>query len=221
MTTMTTTTAHPITAIDPHRRTNAAAIVDAASLGWIGDRVLDATHNFGRFWRQWSPPDLVRCDLDPDGALTAAGLIDLRCDVRGLPFAAEAFDTSAFDPPYKLNGSGGSCAEDAGYGVADGWTDRGDLYRLGLAECARVTRRGGTVLVKCQDQIAGGRYRPQSADVLNVAAGLGLVPLGVLHVLGVTRPQPSGRPQRSPRNTSSQLLAFRRPRSITTTGGTR
>ena len=211
----------PIAAIDPRRRKNAAAIVDAALLGWVGDRVLDATHNVGRFWRQWSPPDLVRCDLDPDGALTAAGLIDLRCDVRGLPFAAEAFDTAVLDPPYKLNGTGGSCAEDAGYGVADGWTDRGDLYRLGIAECARVVRRGGTVLVKCQDQISGGRYRPQSADVLDIAAGLGLVPLGVLHVLGVTRPQPSGRPQRSPRNTSSQLLAFRRPRSITTTGGTR
>jgi len=52
--------------------------------------------------------------------------------------------------------------------------------------------------------------------VLAIASGLGLVPLGVLHVLGVTRPQPSGRPQRSPRNTSSQLVAFRRTRSLTT-----
>lgn len=205
-----------ILAIDPQRRTNAAAVADAATLGWIGDHVIDVTHNVGRFWRAWQPTHLVRCDLDPDGTLAAAGLIDVRADARRLPFPDRWADTSVFDPPYKLNGTGGSVAEDAGYGVDDRWNDRRDLYEQAMPECARVTRIGGTVIVKCQDQTASGRWHSQTAHVLAVASGLGLVPLGVLHVLGVTRPQPSGRPQRSPRNTSSQLVAFRRTRSLTT-----
>lgn len=194
-----------ILAFDPTRRRNAHAIVDAMMLGWVPSPCVDLTFGLGRFWGA-RPETLVRCDIDPNLD------VDVVCDFGATPFADGSFATVVFDPPYKLNGSGGSCAEDAGYGVADQWDNRRDLYRRGIAEAARICRRGGTVLIKGQDQIAGGTLHSFPALAIPLAEAGGLAPIGQLHVSGVTRPQPPGRPQRSPRNTASTLLAFRKGR---------
>lgn len=191
-----------IKAFDSTRRTNARAIADLASLGLIGASVLDMTHNQGRFWRMWQPETLVRMDLDEKMR------IDVQADARRLPFRCESFDTVVFDPPYKLNGAGGSCSEDVGYGVADGWTDRSPLYRAGLAEALRVVRQKGTIVVKFQDQIAGGTVTQQSVVVANAMHGLADL-IGQLHVL-TTREQPSGRRQATPRNNYSTMTAWRK-----------
>lgn len=191
-----------IKAFDSTRRRNSRAIAELASLGMIGDTVLDVTHNAGRFWREWQPAHLVRMDLDP------LMPIDAQADLRALPFRAHAFDSVVLDPPYKANGTGGSCAEDAGYGVADGWTDRRPLYALGLVEALRVCKPAGTVLVKFQDQIAGGTVTQQSVIVANAMHGLADL-IGQLHVL-TTREQPVGRRQATPRNNYSTMTAWRK-----------
>ncbi len=191
-----------IKAFDPTRRTNAHAIADLARLGIIGDVVLDMTHNQGRFWRSWQPSMLVRMDLD--GAMP----IDVQADARHLPFSGGCFDSVVFDPPYKLNGRGGSCAEDAGYGVADAWTDRSPLYRAGIAEALRVCKPRGTVIVKFQDQSTGGKMTLQSVVIANAMQGQA-DPIGQVHVL-TTREQPGGRRQLSPRNNYSTMTAWRR-----------
>ncbi|MBP6730174.1 MAG: hypothetical protein KA129_11140 [Microthrixaceae bacterium] len=194
-----------IMAFDATRRRNSQAIVDAMMLGWVDSPCVDLTYGLGRFWGA-RPDRMVRCDINPTLD------VDVVCDFRSTPFTDHSFRAVVFDPPYKLNGRGGSCAEDAGYGVADGWDDRRDLYADGIAEAARIVQRGGHVLVKGQDQIAGGYLRSFAAVVIPMAERHGLRPIGQLHVAGVTRPQPSGRPQRSPRNATSTLLAFRSAR---------
>lgn len=191
-----------IKAFDPTRRTNAQAIADLARLGMIGDVVLDMTHNQGRFWRAWQPAQLVRSDLNREMP------IDVQADARHLPFGGGCFDTVVFDPPYKANGAGGSVAEDAGYGVADGWTDRGPLFRDGLAEALRVCKPKGSLIVKFQDQIAGGKMTLQSVVIANAMQGQA-DPIGQVHVL-TTREQPGGRRQLSPRNNYSTMTCWRK-----------
>lgn len=206
-----------VVAFDPTRRRNARAIVDAASLGWLrpSDLVLDPTHEKGRFWREWRPDPavggrLVRSDLDPSGELWAGGHLDMVADALDLPDVwRRRADVTVWDPPYKENGSGGSCAEDDGYGVADRWVPRRGLLAAGVVSAVSWTRSGGVVLVKCQDQTAG-RFHAQTTFATVAAELAGAAPIGVLHVAGTTRPQPAdGRAQRSPRNRTSALMAFR------------
>lgn len=191
-----------IKAFDPTRRTNAQAIADLAHLGMIGATVLDMTHATGRFWRTWQPARLVRSDLNREMP------IDIQADAQHLPFRSGSFGSVVFDPPYKLNGAGGSCAEDASYGVADQWTDRSPLYRAGIAEALRVCKHKGTVIVKFQDQVAGGRIAQQSIAVASAMQGRANL-IGQLHVL-TTREQPSGRRQMSPRNNYSTMQCWRK-----------
>lgn len=193
-----------IKAFDSTRRRNSRAIAELASLGMIGDTVLDVTHNVGRFWREWQPAHLVRMDLDP------LMPIDAQADLRALPFRAHAFDSVVLDPPYKANGTGGSCAEDAGYGVADGWTDRRPLYILGLGEALRVCKPKGTVIVKFQDQIAGGKLVQQSSTITQALATKADL-LAQIHVL-TTRQQPAVRAQKTPRNNYSTFQVWRKHR---------
>jgi hypothetical protein len=160
------------------------------------------THATGRFWRAWQPETLVRMDINDEMP------INVQADARRLPFRCECFDTVVFDPPYKLNGSGGTCAEDSSYGVADAWTDRAPLYRAGLTEALRVCKPKGTIIVKFQDQIAGGKIAQQSVVVANAMQGQAEL-IGQLHVL-TTREQPSGRRQTSPRNNHSTMQCWRR-----------
>lgn len=194
-----------IRAYDETRRTNAQAIVDAMFLGWVESPCVDLTFGLGRFWRYARPETLVRCDLDPERAL------DVCCDFRFTPFASGSFATVVFDPPYKLNGTGGSTSSDADYGVADRWDDRRDLYADGMAEAARICRPGGTVLVKGQTQIAGGRIHSFERHAIPLGERHQLRPIGILAVVSNGQPQPKGRPQRSPRNNTSALIAFRTP----------
>lgn len=190
-----------ICASDQTRKTNAKAIREFAQLGLIGPTVLDLTHNTGRFWHEWQPEVLVRMDIDPTMP------IDIQADLRMAPFRTSSFDTVVLDPPYKMNGAGGSCQEDATYGVADRWTRRDGLYSVGLAEALRVCKRKGTIIVKFQDQIAGGKIVQQSVWVHEAMAGAADL-IGQLLVV-TSRPQPSDREQRTPRNNFSTMQAWR------------
>lgn len=150
-----------ILAFDPARRTSAQAIADLAALGYLNEdqHTLDATYGKGRFWTKWRPHDLVTNDIDGNrGAQWCR-------DYRNLPElwgAPPRFDVVVFDPPFKLNGTGGSHPSDEAYGVATPYISMAELFngiRQGLDECTRVVKRGGLILYKCQDQVSGGKRR--------------------------------------------------------------
>lgn len=189
------------------RRNNAEAIRDAAELGYINGHVLDMTYGQGRFWKNYRPDRMITNDRDRS---TSA---DIHENFTHLPFRSEVFDTVVFDPPYKLNGTGGSHASDKAYGVANSGRDRMRLILRGLGEASRLTRHGGHLLVKCQDQVCSGRKVWMTHIIVDFTQRVcGLTLVDQLHVGGY-RPQPAGRRQVHSRQDYSTLLIFRKGRS--------
>lgn len=203
---------------NPNRQTNADLIADVAALGWLNGLVLDATYGQGNFWTKWTPPNIE----DPEsGELipglwrndphTLTGPDAFNHDARSFPaWWADLFDASVFDPPYKLNGTS-SVPSDRAYGVDRQATkaERLDLILWGSSECARVTKPGGWLHIKIQNQICGGRYIDIAHLVKEHLAAWADVELRAEWELIVKpRPQPPGRPQRNPRNNVSKLLSF-------------
>lgn len=182
--------------------TNADMIVDVARLGYLDGRVLDATWGLGNFWTRWTPEELVAHDL-----YTLDGV-----DFRDLPHADGTFNAVVLDGPYKLNGT--SSAPDERYGVHERATrdERHELIMDGMTECARCVAPGGTLLVKCQDQVEGGHVRWQTIMFTTHAEiELGLR-LEDSFLFPGGRAQPLGRQQAHARRNYSTLLVFRKPK---------
>jgi hypothetical protein len=186
--------------------TNAELIADVARLGYLRAEwaTLDPTYGRGVWWQRWRPTSLTASDLDPAKSPTGTSV-----DFRSLPHGDASFMAVAFDPPYKLNGTP-TAGVDARYGV-DAYTSRDDRHLLlvdGMAECARVLAPGGTLLVKCQDQVNSGRVRWQTDLVTDTARLLGLEKVDAFLMLSY-RPQPAGRRQEHARRNYSTLFVFR------------
>jgi hypothetical protein len=196
----------PVMAIGTWRN-NAELIADCARLGYLNldGAVLDATYGLGRFWQKVRPALLVASDLD-----VTRSPIGHSVDFTALPWGDDTFDDGVFDPPYKLNGTGGSHASDDAYGVATAgvrWQDRMQLCRDGITEYVRVIKPGGHLLVKCQDQVCSGQVRWQTHDFTAHAEQLGCRLIDALH-LPSYRAQPEGRSQRHARRNYSTLLVL-------------
>lgn len=183
--------------------TNGHLIADCARLGYVGGRVLDPTWGLGTFWTEYLPDDLWACDGNPDKSPVGEGV-----DFRALPFPSRFFDCVVFDPPYKLNGTDQGEGERYGTEQPTRWQDRMELIAHGTVECARVLG-SGYLLVKCQDQVCGGKMRWQTELVTDAARIMGLGRVDRFDFLG-GRPQPNGRSQQHARHNASQMVVFTR-----------
>jgi ubiquinone/menaquinone biosynthesis C-methylase UbiE len=198
--------------------TNGHLIADVAKLYLRKDhRILDVTFGLGVWWSMWQPDHLVASDIKPGlgagyGAVPLDDTIDFHpgVDFRNLPFVDSEFDVVAFDPPYKLNGT--DQGEGARYGVhiPQEWRAKMQMIREGITECARVVRKGGKVLMKCQDQVCSGKVRFQTIDFTNHAHAVGLDLIDRFDYYGGYRAQPDGRRQVHARGRGSTLLIFER-----------
>jgi hypothetical protein len=187
-------------------KTNAHLIEAVASLGYLQRDwvILDPTYGLGTFWRRWRPDTLIAHDYAVDGE-----------DFRKLPYPDRTFNATAFDPPYKLNGTPTPIV-DARYGVdvPTRWEDRMQLCVDGITECARVTDK--ILLVKCQDQVCRYEVRWQTRVFADHAEAQGFRLVDRFDRLG-SRAQPgegegtgTARTQRHARRNSSTLLVLQR-----------
>lgn len=195
----------PVMAADTWR-TNADLVADLRRLGYLDDdhRVLDPTYGRGKWWTKWRPADFTSSDQ-------RTGV-----DFRDLPHDDDTFDVVTFDPPYVCKGGRTTSTIpdfDDRYGLADAPRTAAALQALiddGLAECARVTKPGGRVLVKCQDYVSSGGLWLGVNRTIDAAQRLGLVVEDVLHHLRRPGPQPPHRRQVHARRNLSTLLVLKK-----------
>lgn len=185
------------------------------------DFTVDLTYGRGVWWKRWRPRcvALVTNDIDPEKDT------DDHFDFRSTGYADGAFDVVAFDPPYvSIGGRKGSAMADLHdrfglIGASSSPAGVQEDINAGLTEAARIVRRGGLILVKCQSYVSSGRLWPGAFLTWEHAVrvlGLELVDEFV-HRAGV-RPQPTknrdGTPRRQvhARRNTSTLYVFRRPK---------
>lgn len=190
---------------DPERRTNAQAICDLATLGFLRpeDRVLDATVGPQRaFWAYWTPSYLTTNDLDR--AVSAQH----HWDATSLPLDDRSFDVVVFDPPYANRGTS-RLEMDKQYGLGK-YRTKAEVEGLlcdGTSEALRVADRA--VVVKCQDACVSGKFAPQSYLVWDVARAQGARLVAQLYVVG-RREQPKGKVQKNVWSACSTMMVFER-----------
>lgn len=115
-----------------------------------GARVLDMTYGQGNFWRD----DVrARVKLTTNDLETEA---DFHVDLRYTNFPDGAFDVCVLDPPYAHHPGNPSKAlkeRKGAYGLSKQQTDKEtlQLYFDGIKEAARILKRKGLLIVKCQD----------------------------------------------------------------------
>lgn len=196
----------PVMAIGDWKN-NAELLVACRDLGYLDDEhdVWDATVEAGKFWRLWRPARLVATDLNPEFTDPALGPID----VTATPWADRQWHHVVFDPPYKLNGTPSDKA-DRPYGVHEATPSaaRLSLIEAGTAECARVLG-DGFLLVKCMDQVVGGKVRWQTDLATRAAECAGLRKVDAL-LFRSYRPQDPERGQQHARRNYSTMLVFTR-----------
>lgn len=192
--------------------TNAHLIADVAMLGYLDGSVLDATFGEGAFWNCWRPEMLTASDLHKDPLHSGADWLYERYqwDYLALPCEAREYDAVMFDPPYKLSGTPALGEFDERYGIQRRTTRDEVLDDIvnGARECYRVARR--FLLVKCQDQVEGGKVRWQTDLVTRAIEDLGGRKVTAFMFVSNGRPQPGGRRQLTPRQNYSSLLVFGR-----------
>lgn len=184
-------------------RTNAELIEQVAQLGYITGRTLDLTYGVhGGFWARWRPAELVTNDLY--GAVEC----DHHEDFCRTGFEMGSFETVVFDPPYKLNGTPGLAEMDGRFGVGERATRRDRMASIvqGTVEACRLSSRW--VLVKCKDQVNGGRVRWQRDIVTQAAWAMEFEKVDDLP-LEAHVPQPGNRSQQHAARNFSSLLIFK------------
>jgi hypothetical protein len=159
----------------------------------LGSNVADVTHGRGVFWRGIEPgaysltaSDLV---LDVDEQDPSVVYRD-GVDCRALPYEAASFDCVVLDPPYmeglfrpdtqQLAGAGTHAAFRGAYSNGTA-TDGGpkyhdavtDIYLRAGLEARRVLRVGGTLIVKCQDEVSANKQRLTHVEIITAYEDMG------------------------------------------------
>ncbi len=189
--------------------TNADLIATVARLYLRkGDRLADITFGRGVFWRNLNHSDYlfyrsdkITCPSSPH-------------DFRQLPYKDRFFDVVVFDPPYAHDGY--TLKHAPRYQLASGagglpHREIMDLYRLGMAEAKRILKPGGTLWVKCADEVESHRQRRGHVEVFQVAQDLGLTDEDLFVLMQDRPPVPTGRRQQHARKNCSFLWVFRKP----------
>ncbi len=188
-----------------------------------GAEVADVTYGRGAFWR----------NIKPDRYMVRATDIQTGTDCRNLPYAAESQDCVILDPPYMEGLFRKSSKHLAGAGTYGPFRDRYsdgnatpeggpkyhaavlDLYFRAGRESHRVLRKGGVLVVKCQDEVSANRQRLTHVEIINEYESFGLVAKDLFVVVRSNRPGVSRiKKQVHARKNHSYFLVFTKRKSV-------
>ena len=124
----------------------------------------DVTYGNGQFWREIKAPEL-RFDIDPQ----SSDVIQASSDA--LPLKDCSLNNLVFDPPFLTyvragregNGSMVMAKRFAGYWRYD---ELETHYQSTISEAARVLRKQGVMVIKCQDIIHNHKMHCTHANIL-------------------------------------------------------
>lgn len=121
-----------------------------------GSVILDVTYGKGVFWQK----------LDRSNYTVLTSDIKDGIDFRSLPQEDRSIDVILFDPPFM---HGGETIKESIQSCYNSKNDSHEsvirLYAGGLLEAARVLKKDGLILVKCQDEIESAKQRWSHEEV--------------------------------------------------------
>lgn len=136
----------------------------------FGEAILDMTYGLGVFWRNVDTEayDVFKNDIDPKRG-------DYHEDFRHTHFDDCAFSVVVLDPPYASRSSNkksfvGSLYNNGNHHL-DTVEDMLKFYYDGMSEAKRLLEPGGYLMVKCMDEISGGKQKRNHISILEYAVG--------------------------------------------------
>lgn len=173
-----------------------------------GDRVADITFGRGVFWQKLSLSDYL---FNKSDKITCPGSPH---DFRKLPYADGHFDVVVFDPPYAHYGEGMRVEPCYQMASTTGRLSHRDImegYRDGMTEAKRILKPGGTLWVKCADEVEASHQRRGHIEVFEIAQNLRLVDEDFFVLMQENPPVTTGKRQQHARKNCSFLWIFRKP----------
>ena len=176
-----------------HQGCNSGLIKNVVDLYFDkGSKIADVTWGRGVFWR----------DVDQKTYSIFGTDLQTGTDFRDLPYENNSFDHSIIDPPYARiqNLKGMKDCYNTTREIRH--SEIIQLYREGLIELNRITRSGGYILCKCQDEIYGCRQQWSHIEIYNIAKGLNLYPKDLFVLVNTKNPKPVYKQQHARKNHS-------------------
>lgn len=173
-----------------------------------GMTIADVTYGKGAFWKL---TDTSLYDFRPTDATTGV-------DARALPYGADSLDMLVFDPPYRYVERRTQAShtheqyqlESLRFEQRPGIDGVLDLYRDGITEAARVIRRGGFLVVKCQDTAGDGKQTWMHDHVMAYCEASGFTPVDLAVVVIPSPPPTRWKIQRSLKKAHSYFVIARK-----------
>jgi len=184
--------------------TNADLFPDILSL-YVpeGSVVADVTFGKGVFWRE---VDTSKYVLKPSDLMDGI-------DFRSLPYGDGSIDALVLDPPYMHDGKTVHKALNANYrNNHEPTTSHASVIRLycgGILEAARVLKKRGVIIVKCQDETEGGKQRFSHVELIQLLVLLGFEVIDQFVLLQEHQPIMRHDYQKSARKNHSYALVAR------------
>jgi hypothetical protein len=168
-----------------------------------GSIVADVTFGKGVFWRNVDTTKYV---------LKASDLMD-GIDFRSLPYENASIDVFVLDPPYMHDGKTVHKALNANYrNHHEPTTSHASVIRLycgGILEAARALKKKGVIIVKCQDETAGGKQCFSHVELIKLLELLGFDVIDLFILLRNRQPMMRHDYQQSARKNHSYALVAR------------
>ena len=182
-----------------------------------GSTIADVTYGSGVFWKR----------VPSDSYIVKATDLKTGTDCTKLPYQADSIDCVVLDPPYMeglFRRKKGQLAGSGTYGAFRSFYSNGasthgdgpkyhdavlDLYFRAGAEAARVLKLGGTLIVKCQDEVSANVQRLTHVELINAYSTVGFFAKDLFVLVRTNRPGVSRiLKQRHARKNHSYFLVF-------------